>query len=136
MTRSPAKPPVLIASFIEFPARTASFGLANPPSISIRLAYIPIQPASVKHRVTRRQRLLRYAHCPSAAQRVRLDGDAIGQYRGPQHGWEPIETCCANRMLRCAIIGILMYPNVHYGSCAAHGRASVQLVTMSRSEEP
>src|SRR3546814_12864374 len=31
---------------------------------------------------------------------------------------EPRETCCANRLLRCAVLGILMYLYVHCGSCA------------------
>ena len=38
---------------------------------------------------------------------------------------EPLETSCAIRLPRCAVLGILMYPHVHCGSCAAHGCASV-----------
>src|SRR3546814_7824354 len=35
----------------------------------------------------------------------------------PNRG-EPLETCCATRLLRCAVLGILMYVYVHCGSCA------------------
>jgi hypothetical protein len=31
---------------------------------------------------------------------------------------EPLETYCAARLHRCAVLGILMYANVHSGSCA------------------
>src|SRR3546814_5320155 len=55
----------------------------------------------------------------------------------PNRG-EPLETCCATRLLRCAVLGILMYVYVHCGSCAPcalHSGRSLRFQEVPRSSD-